>query len=149
MYDSPVSESKVKQNWWKHFPLTFANLLLLGYLLFRFFFIVSFCFWRFFVTNFCDELLWQIIVTNFLIQIYPVTSNDSYKIQQSSMWYVGLLGRWNERLIDQAFDHTASLETIFVQAYMDALPGVSGVSKIRFFFQIKLFQWYREPEKLH
>ena len=111
------------------------------------FFLVSFCF----LTIFCDKILWQIFVTNFefLIQIYPVTSNDSYKIQQSSMWYVGLLGRWNERLIHQAFDHTASLETIFVQAYMDALPGVSGVSKIRFFFQIKLFQWYREPEKLH
>ena len=26
-------------------------------------------------------------------------------------------------------DHTAGLDTIFVQIYMDALPGVPGVSK--------------------
>ena len=29
--------------------------------------------------------------------------------------------------------HTAGLDTIFVQIYMDALPGVPGVSKIIFF----------------
>ena len=30
--------------------------------------------------------------------------------------------------------HTAGLDTIFVQIYMDALPGVPGVSKNQIFF---------------
>ena len=38
--------------------------------------------------------------------------------------------------------HTAGLDTIFVQIYMDALPGVPGVSKNQIFFlQIKLLSF--------
>ena len=38
--------------------------------------------------------------------------------------------------------HTASLDTIFIQIYMDTLPGVPGVSKIQnFFLQIKLLSF--------
>ena len=32
------------------------------------------------------------------------------------------------------FHHTAGLDTIFVQIYMDALPGVQGVSKNQILF---------------
>ena len=32
--------------------------------------------------------------------------------------------------------HTAGLDTIFVQIYIDALPGVPGVSKNQIFFYI-------------
>ena len=34
----------------------------------------------------------------------------------------------------QTTAHTADLDTIFVQIYMDALPGVQGVSKNQNFF---------------
>ena len=38
--------------------------------------------------------------------------------------------------------HTAGLDTIFVQIYMDALPGVPGVSKNQnFFLQIKVLSF--------
>jgi hypothetical protein len=38
--------------------------------------------------------------------------------------------------------HTAGLDTIFVQIYMDALPGVPGVSKNHnFFLKIKLLSF--------
>ena len=39
-------------------------------------------------------------------------------------------------------NHTASSDNIFVQIYMDALPGVPGVSKNQnFFLQIKLLSF--------
>ena len=39
--------------------------------------------------------------------------------------------------------HTAVLDTIFVQIYMDALPGVPGVLKNQnFFLQIKLLRFF-------
>ena len=36
--------------------------------------------------------------------------------------------------VDEPQTHTADLDTIFVQIYMDALPGVPGVSKNQIFF---------------
>jgi hypothetical protein len=33
-----------------------------------------------------------------------------------------------DQIVHELLPHTASLETIFVQIYMDALPGVPGVS---------------------
>ena len=38
-------------------------------------------------------------------------------------------------------NHTAGLDTIFVQIYMDVLPGVPGVSKNQFFLHIKLLSF--------
>ena len=37
--------------------------------------------------------------------------------------------------------HTAGSDTIFVQIYMDALPGVPGVSKIQIFFTNKTVEF--------
>ena len=37
----------------------------------------------------------------------------------------------------QIVTHTAGLDTLFVQIYMDALPGVPGVSKNHIFFTNK------------
>ena len=43
---------------------------------------------------------------------------------------------------NEATEHTAGLDTIFIQIYMDALPGVPGVSKNQIFFlQIKLLSF--------
>ena len=42
----------------------------------------------------------------------------------------------------QPIIHTAGLDTIFIQIYMDALPGVPGVSKNQnFFFTYKTVQF--------
>ena len=48
-----------------------------------------------------------------------------------------------------SLNHTAGSDTIFVQIYMDALPGVPGVSKNQIFFlQIKLLSsWARSIEE--
>ena len=37
-------------------------------------------------------------------------------------------------LLCNTTEHTAGLDTIFVQIYMDALPGVPGVSKNQILF---------------
>ena len=49
--------------------------------------------------------------------------------------------QWNPRIglfvVQDFTPHTAGLDTIFVQIYMDALPGVPGVSKNQIFFFYK------------
>ena len=55
------------------------------------------------------------------------------KRQKGTVYILGQL-----KLFSSTF-HTASSDTIFIQIYMDAPPGVPGVSKNQnFFLQIKL-----------
>jgi hypothetical protein len=53
----------------------------------------------------------------------------------------------NNAIDNMTFDpllHTAGLDTIFVQIYMDALPGVPGVLKNQnFFFTNKTVEFLR------
>ena len=43
----------------------------------------------------------------------------------------------------EAIFHTAGLDTIFIQIYMDVLPGVPGVSKNQIFFPNKTVEFLR------
>ena len=45
--------------------------------------------------------------------------------------------------VDRDREHTAGSDTIFVQIYMDVLPGAPGVSKNHFFFTNKTVEFLR------
>ena len=72
-----------------------------------------------------------------------LTTVSIHSAKPSSGMVISKLSRKTGQYVYLDKNHTTSLDTIFVQIYMDALPGVPVVSKNQNFFTNKTVEFLR------